>query len=192
MGIQTRKASEADVAHLIRVRMMAEGGFTNVLFEGLDQSIEEIIETELSNPNLTAHFQNYWIALNHDEIVGGLHAFPWNDFRNDSHNPLVPEDRYLIMEPFDELEAPDTYFIQALSVFPEFTRQGIGSVLLVLAQELAIERNFTEIGLMVFAENTNAVSLYKKYGYREVDRRTVDSHPRRVYSGDVLLMSCQI
>jgi hypothetical protein len=54
MGIQTRKASEADVAHLIRVRMMAEGGFTNVLFEGLDQSIEEIIETELFNQNSSA------------------------------------------------------------------------------------------------------------------------------------------
>jgi ribosomal protein S18 acetylase RimI-like enzyme len=192
MEIETRKASEADVAHLIRIRKMAEGGFAEALFEELDQSVEEIIETELSNPNLTAHYQNYWVALSHDAIVGGLHNFPWNDFRSDSHNPLVPEDRYLIMEPFDELEAPDTYFIQALSVFPEFTRQGIGSVLLELARELAIERNFTELGLMVFAENTNAVSLYKKYGYREVDRRTVDPHSRTIYSGNVLLMICQI
>ena len=192
MGIQTRKASIADVAHLIRVRMMAEGGTAEALFEELGQSVEEIIETELSNPNLTAHYQNYWVALSHDEIVGGLHIFPWNDFRNDSHNPLVPEDRYLIMEPFDELKAPGTYFIQALSVFPEFTRQGIGSVLLELTRGLAIERNFSELGLMVFAENTGAVSLYKKHGYLEVDRRTVGPHSRIIYSGDVLLMSCQI
>jgi hypothetical protein len=106
MGMQTKKASMADVAHLIRVRMMAEGGFTEALFEGLDQSVEEIIETELSNPNLTAHYQNYWVALSHVEIVGGLHIFPWDDFRNDSHNPQVPEECYLIMKTFDEFEAP--------------------------------------------------------------------------------------
>ena len=68
----------------------------------------------------------------------------------------------------------------------------IGSVLLELARGLAIERNFSELGLMVFAENTGAVSLYKKHGYLEVDRRTVGPHSRIIYSGDVLLMSCQI
>jgi ribosomal protein S18 acetylase RimI-like enzyme len=182
----------AEVTQLIQIRMMAEGGFAEALFEGLDQSIEELIETELSNPKLTTYYKNFWVALNHEEIVGGLLAFPWNDFENDSHNPLVPEERYLIMEPFDAFEAPGTYYIHALSVFPEFTRRGIGSVLLGLARKLAIERSFNELSLMVFAENTGAISLYKKHGYQEVDRRPVNSHPRRIYSGDVLLMSCQI
>ena len=192
MGIQTRKASIADVAHLIRVRMMASGGYAEALFEGLDQSVEEMIETELSNPKLTAHYKNYWVALSHDEIVGGLLAFPWNDYENDSHNPLVPEERYLIEEPFEDFEAPGKYHIAELSVYPEFARQGIGSVLLVLARELAIERSFTELSLLVFAENTGTVSLYKKHGYQEVDRRPVNSHPRAIYSGDVLQMTCQI
>jgi ribosomal protein S18 acetylase RimI-like enzyme len=192
MGIQTRKASMADVASLIRIRMMAEGGFAEALFEGLDQSVEEIIETELSNPKLTANYNNYWVALSHDEIVGGLHAFPWNDYESDSHNPLVPEERYVIMEPFEEFEAPGNYHIAELSVYPEFTRQGIGSVLLGLAREHAIEGNFTALSLMVFEENTGAVSLYKKHGYRELDRRLVEPHPRIIHSGVVLLMTCQI
>jgi GNAT superfamily N-acetyltransferase len=171
--------------------MMAEGGYAEALFEGLNQSVEEIIESELFSPELTAHYKNYWIALNHDEIVGGLHAFPWSDYENDSHNPLVPKERYLIMESLDEFEASGKYHIAELSVYPEFARRGIGSVLLVLARELAIERNFTELSLLVFAENTGAVSLYKKHGYRVVDRRQVDSHPRTIYSGEVLLMTCR-
>ena len=192
MGIETRRASRADIPHLIRIRMMAEGGVAEALFEGLDQSVEEIIETELSNPNITAYYKNYWVVLYHDEIAGGLLAFPWNDYENDSHNPLAPEERYLIMEPFEEFEAPGNYHIAELSVYPEFTRRGIGSVLLVLARELAIERNFTKLSLMVFEENTGAVSLYKKHGYRELDRRSVEPHPRIVHSGVVLLMTCQI
>ena len=192
MGIETRRASLANVPDLIRIRMMAEGGYAEGLFEGLDQSVEEIIETELSNTNLTAHYKNYWVALSHDEIAGGLLAFPWNDYENDSHNPLVPEERYLIEEPFEDFEAPGKYHIAELSVYPEFARRGIGSVLLLLARELAIERNFTELSLMVFAENTGAVSLYKKHGYREVNRRPANPHPRAIYSGEVLLMICQI
>jgi GNAT superfamily N-acetyltransferase len=192
MGIQARKASMADLTHLIRVRMMAKGGYDEALFEGLDQSVEEIIETELSNPRLTAHYKNYWVALSHDEIIGGLLAFPWNDYENDSHNPLVPEERYLIEEPFEDFEAPGNYHIAELSVYPESARRGIGSVLLLLARELAIERNFTELCLLVFAENTGAVALYKKHGYQVVDRRPVNPHPRAIYSGEVLQMTCQI
>ncbi len=191
MELETRKASLANVSDLVHIRMMAEGGYAEALFEGLDQSVEELIETELINPNLTAFYKNYWVVQSRDEIAGGLLAFPWNDYENDSHNPLVPEERYSILESFEEFEAPGKYHIAELSVYPEFTRRGIGSILLMLARELAIERNFTELSLMVFAENTGAVSLYKKHGYKEVDRRPADPHPRAFYSGEVLLMTCQ-
>ena len=192
MGIETRKASKADMAHLIRVRMMAHGGFNEALYEGLDQSVEEMIETDLSNPALTDYYKNYWVAHNHNEVVGGLHPFPWDDFENDIRNPLVPEERYLIESPFLEIDAIGTYYIHALSVFPEFARQGIGSLLLELARRLAIERGFTELGLHVFAENSVAISLYKKHGYRETGRRPIIPHPRMVYSGDILLMTCNV
>ncbi len=192
MGIETRKASKADMAHLIRVRMMAHGGFNEALFGDLDQSVEEIIETDLSNPTLTDYYKNYWVAHSHNEVVGGLHSFPCDDFENDIRNPLVPEERYLIEIPFLEIDATGTYYINALSVFPEFTRLGIGSLLLELARRLAVERGFTELGLHVFAENSVAVSLYKKHGYREMGRRPIIPHPRMVYSGDILLMTCNV
>ena len=192
MGLETRRALLANVPDLIRIRMMAYGGFDEALFEGMEQSVEGIIETELLNPKLTAHYKNYWVMLSRDKIVGRLLAFPWDDFESDSYNPLVPEERYLIMEPIEDLEAPGTYHISALSVYPEFTRQGIGSVLLELARELAIEKNFIKLSLFVFAENTGAVSLYKKHGYREVGHRSLDPHPKFYYWGDILLMTCQI
>ena len=192
MGIETRKASKSDIAHLIRVRMMAHGGFDEALFGNLDQSVEEIIETDLSNPTLTDYYKNYWIAHNHNEVVGGLHSLPCDDFENDIRNPLVPKERYLIESPFLEIDATGTYYINALSVFPEFSRLGIGSLLLELARQLAVERSFTELGLHVFAENSVAVSLYKKHGYREMGRRPIIPHPRMVYSGDILLMTCNV
>ncbi len=192
MGIQTRVASQDDLAHLIRVRMMAHGGFNEVLYENLDQSVEAIIEFELCDPGSTEYYKNYWVALEEDEIVGGLLAFPFDDQDPDSDHPLIPKERYVFEEPFEEIEAPGSYYIHALSVFPEFTRRGIGSVLLSLARELAIKKEFNELSLYVFAENSGAVSLYKKHGYRETGRRPLVPHPKFIYSGDALLMTCQI
>jgi GNAT superfamily N-acetyltransferase len=192
MGIEFRRASIADIPRLIRIRMMAHGGMNEALYENLDQSVGEIIERDLSNPTLTDYYRNYWVAHNHNEVVGGLHSFPCDDFENDIHNPLVPEERYLIESPFLEIDALGTYYINALTVFPEFTRQGIGSLLVKFAQRLAVERGFTELGLHVFAENSGAVSLYKKHGYREIGRRPLIPHPRMVFFGDILLMTCKL
>ena len=192
MGIHTRVASQDDLAHLIRVRMIAHGGFSEALYENLDQSVEAIIESELCDPGSTEYYKNYWVALEEDEIVGGLLAFPFDDQDPDSDHPLIPKERLVLEEPFEEIEAPGSYYIHALSVFPEFTRRGIGSVLLNLARKLAIKRDFNELSLYVFAGNSGAVSLYKKHGYRETGRRPLVPHPKFIYSGDILLMTYQI
>jgi ribosomal protein S18 acetylase RimI-like enzyme len=192
MGIETRKASKADLPHLIRVRMMAHGGFNEALYGGLDQSVENIIESELCDSGSTEHYKNYWVALDGDEIVGGLLAFPYDDQDPDSDHPFLPADRLVLEKPFEEIEAPGTYYIHALSVYPEFSRRGIGSVLLALAKERAFVNGISELSLYVFAENSGAVSLYKKHGYRETGRRPLVPHPEFIYSGDVLLMTCQI
>ena len=192
MGIETRRAFITDLTHLIRIRLMAHGGFNEALYEDLSQSVEEIIKTELSKPGSTNYYQNYWVALGREEIVGGLSAYPWDDLENDSPNPIVPQERYALEKPFIELAAPGTYYIHALSVYPEFTRRGIGSVLLELARELAIERDITELSLFVFEQNVGAVSLYENHGYRVVGRRPIVPHAKIIYSGEILLMTCPV
>jgi len=76
--------------------MMAHGGFNEALYGGLDQSVENIVESELSDPGSTEYFKNYWVALDGDEIVGGLLAFPYDDQDPDSDHPLLPEDRLVL------------------------------------------------------------------------------------------------
>ena len=190
MAIEIKNARETDFAELIRIRLLASGGFDEALYENLDQSVEEIIETELSDSASTEHYKNYWIAMDEDEIVGGISAFPYDDENLELDHPLLPKDRLVFEEPFDSIEAPGTYYIHAITVFPEFTRRGIGSMLLDLAREQAIAKGIKELSLYVFAENRGAVSFYKKQGYEETGRSPLIPHPRFLYSGDVLLMTC--
>lgn len=192
MAIDIRNAVKTDFAHLVRIRMLAHGGFNEALYENLDQSVEEIIETELSDSASTEYYKNYWVALEGDKIAGGILAFPFDDENPELDHPLLPKERLVLEEPFDSIEALGSYYIHAITVFPEFTRRGIGSVLLDLAREHAIAKGIKELSLYVFAENSGAISLYKIHGYEETGRSPLNPHPKFIYSGDVLLMTCPI
>ena len=192
MAINIRNAIESDFKHLVRIRMLAHGGFNEALYENLDQSVEEIIETELINSTSTEHYKNYWVAVDGGDVTGGILAFPFDDQNPERDHPLLPKERLYLEEPFESIEAPGSYYIHAVTVFPEFTRRGIASVLLDLAREHAIERGFSELSLYVFAKNTGAISLYEKHGYVVAGRSSLYPHPRFAYSGDVLLMTCTI
>jgi ribosomal protein S18 acetylase RimI-like enzyme len=171
---------------------LAQGGFNEALYENLELSVEEIIETELSDSASTEYYKNYWVALDGNDITGGILAFPFEDENLELDHPLLPKERLVLEEPFESIEAPKSYYIHAITVFSEFTRRGIGTLLLDLARKHAIAKGLKELSLYVFAENTTTISLYKKHGYKETGRSPLVPHPRFNYSGDVLLMTCPV
>jgi len=189
-----RRATTDDLPHLARFRIMAHGGLNEAIYDGLvpGQSVEEIIRPELTQPGTTAFHENHWIASRDGEIAGGLHAYPWNDMADDPPNPLIPEERFEVAEPFLRLSAPGTYYIHALAVYPELTRKGIGSTLLSLARDQAVEKGLTDLSLYVFAQNAGAIALYEKHGYEVAGRSPLVEHPLLRYTGDVLIMTCPV
>lgn len=63
-------------------------------------------------------------------------------------------------------ECPNCPEINGLSVFPaELRGQGIGTELIVAAEERALARGFSRIGLGVALENPDAARLYLRLGY---------------------------
>ena len=187
----SRRAAIGDVRHLVRFAVMKDGGCSEALYEGLmpDQSIEEIHEPYFCQSGAVDFYDNHWIDEQDGRIAGGIHAFPFDDFANDTPDPRVPEERYAILQPFDDLPAPGSYFVNALSVYTEYRRRGIASSLLSLACRHAVEKAFNEVALWVFAENAGAVVLYEKSGFKVVGREPVVEHPLLQYSGEVFLMS---
>lgn len=192
MAVKIRNAMESDLKYLVRIRIMAHGGFNEALYENLERSVAEIIAAEMMNPTSTEHYQNYWVAEDGGDVAGGILAFPFDDQNRGIDHPQLPADRVYLEEPFESLEAAGTYYIHAVTVFPKLTRRGTGSVLLDLAREHAIETGLNALSLYVFAENKAAISLYEKHGYLVAGRRPLHPHSRFVYSGDILLMTCAI
>ena len=57
-------------------------------------------------------------------------------------------------------------YVLVLYVLPEHRRHGLATGLLATAQAWAQARGDRQIGLQVFADNTAALALYRKLGYR--------------------------
>lgn len=81
----------------------------------------------------------------------------------------VPADMPAMFVPLQELEnlAPATWYVNVLAVMPQFRRQGLGSALLGLAEELAQELSKPGLSVIVSDANGGARRLYERCGYAE-------------------------
>jgi ribosomal protein S18 acetylase RimI-like enzyme len=59
----------------------------------------------------------------------------------------------------------DEWYIDALSVFSNWGGQGLGTRLVQMAEEQALQSGYTKIALSVAHENTQALALYQRLGY---------------------------
>ena len=106
MAIEIRNAIESDIPYLIRIRLLAHGGFNEALYENLDLSVEEIIETELRDSASTEYCKNYWVALDGGEVAGGVLTYPFDHEDLERDHPLLPKERLVLEEPFESIGAP--------------------------------------------------------------------------------------
>lgn len=96
-----------------------------------------------------------------------------------------------VLAPYS-LEAPGTWYICALALFPKFRGQGIGTQFLSIAHQQAAERGFSELSLLCFEQNIGALNLYRRNGFKVIDRNRVVPHPFIHHTGDVLLMTAPV
>ncbi len=102
-----------------------------------------------------------------------------------------PDDLPAPIAPFVALEklSVNTWFINALAVFPEGQNQGVGSQLLAATERQAHANGFDMLSIQVYAQNVGAVRLYERHGYARVASEPVRLHPcPPYYTGEVLLL----
>ncbi len=81
----------------------------------------------------------------------------------------IPDDMPAMFVPLQELEnlAPGTWYINVLAVRPQFRRQGLGTRLLALAEEMAEASGKRGLSVIVSDANLGAHRLYERLGYNE-------------------------
>ena len=191
MDLKIRTALTCDIPHLAYIWLEATAGVIEALYEGAipGRQTNEIVEHIFSRSGTTTCFSNAIIAEEGDAVVGGLHAYPEAEEAHDPSDPLVEEGRLNVLKPFSELHATGSYYIVAVTLYPEARNKGIAKRLLQRAESNAKGQGFEQISLHVFEQNGVARSLYLRRGYQEEACRPVVAHPRIRYGGNILLMT---
>lgn len=132
-------------------------------------------------------YRNAMVAQVDGAAVGMVLSYPI-DMPSDND----PGDLPAPVAPFVALErqAVGTWYINALSVFPEYRGMGLGKLLLNEAEIQARQRGYERMSIQVYAQNQGAVRLYTRVGYGIASQEPVRDHPcQPYYTGDVLLLT---
>lgn len=87
-----------------------------------------------------------------------------------------------------EWEAPGSFYVNAIAVFPGHRGQGYGRRLLALADDLARDAGADRVSLQVFEGNAGAVRLYRRLGFVETASSEAVPHESHPHHGRLLLM----
>jgi GNAT superfamily N-acetyltransferase len=91
-------------------------------------------------------------------------------------------DVYLWFDPADEPEIrrhlPDVPLLQRARVAPEHRDKGIGTSLMMMAEDRLRLRGYERVALAVLSTNTSAARLYHRLGYQDWGHGLVSCSPR--------------
>jgi ribosomal protein S18 acetylase RimI-like enzyme len=93
--------------------------------------------------------------------------------------PMLDRLRKLKNDPsiaLDKEADEDEYYIDTLSVSPQFGGKGIGSALIHHAENRAKELTYRKIALAVVTDNHRAHSLYERRGYKTDKEIMINGH----------------
>lgn len=139
-------------------------------------------QTELS-------YHNNLVALDGNQVVGIANFFPAERHRITAQmEGFFPKERLDALREFYSSLVDSSLLLNALSVAVEYRGQGIGSQLIAYTKQRAQEDNFAGVSLIVWADNGNAIQLYQREGFKEIQRIHLAPHPLMPHPDGCILM----
>jgi ribosomal protein S18 acetylase RimI-like enzyme len=196
-----RAATISDCYKIAELFQIASDGVSNYVWSTLTDdypglTLLEIGAKRYANEESLFSYKNCVIAENDREVMGMMLTFPI-DYQTSQMEelttvpvaePSAEVSQLDVLAPYG-LEAPGTWYICALALFPEYQGKGLGTQFLFLARQQARQRGYEELSLLCFEQNEGALRLYKRNGFKAIDRTPVVPHEMIHYTGDLLLMT---
>jgi ribosomal protein S18 acetylase RimI-like enzyme len=181
---QFRPARKEDCAAIAALYRISSDGVADYVWTGLAEPGEDILDVgrrRYEQEESVFSYRNCTVVEINETVIGMLVTFPmYVDPAETQSDP--------VLKPYSKLEEDNSYYICGMAVFPEYRGCGIGTQLLALAEEKAVEQGFSKMSLIVFEQNTGACRLYLRKDYRETRRERIIPHPLIHYTGDAILM----
>ncbi|GIN62546.1 N-acetyltransferase [Robertmurraya siralis] len=177
--LKFRQASKKDVNEVVELIHLAIGDIAEQL---TGQTKVETIRKTLTNffceKNNRVSYQNVLIADIFNEIAGIIVTYSGADALQ-LDMPLLERLRRKARNQnifFDQEADVGDLYIDTLSVSPKFQGCGIGTELLLKAEESALQKGYDRISLNVAKDNPNAKKLYNRIGYQKDKEIQINGH----------------
>ena len=190
-GAIFRSAIRPDSRKIAELFRIASGGVAEYVWSTLASEYPGLTPLEIGTRRYARaegafSYNNCTVAELGGDVIGMLHAYPMEvqPEQEEAGEPIDP-----VLEPYARLEVPGSYYISGIAVFPAHRGKGLGAQMLKIAKEKARESGCSEVSLLVFQQNEEAVRLYERNGFGVIDRAPVVPHESIRYTGEVLLMT---
>ena len=180
------------MAELINI---ASGGVVEFLFHDLMPELtpQQIIAHNLESDQGYYTYKNAIVAETEDRVVGVALSFPalFHEITPEMRQ-YFPKDRLDHLTKFYAARVDDSLLLNALCVDQKRRRNGIGGKLISLTKKKAKQSGFKIVSLIVFADNTEALSVYHRHGFEVFAPVQLNSDERIPHEGGCLLMKTHI
>ena len=191
-GVTFRAAKRDDSRRIAELFSISSDGVVDYVWMTLEPEYPGLEPGEIGAVRYASEegnfsYTNCVVAEREGEVIGQLCTYPVGTSAEELDEAVDP-----ILEPYGRLEIPGSLYISSLALFEGFRGLGLGTKLLSIARNQARERDIDTLSLLVFEQNSGAVKLYEREGFREVDRAPVVPHPLIRHTGDVILMAADV
>ena len=152
-------------------------------------STPEILTKRFSDPYSIYGYKSFEVATVDSTVIGQLCTWPEEDFDLDVLFEHLSDDRRELLETFTSITYPGSLYIFAISVSKRYRGSDAVRLMLERAEDKAREMGLDQVSIHAFGDNSAAISLYTRMGFKIYDSKQPPPDPALIYSGPVLLLA---
>ncbi|MGG4267628.1 GNAT family N-acetyltransferase [Peribacillus simplex] len=123
-------------------------------------------------------YENTFVSEHDGQVSGLIIAYHGKDAES-LDEPIVKRLRMKMKNPsvtLDKEAEMKDFYLDTVSVDPNFQGKGIGSALIQYVEGYAKQKGYPRVSLVVENENEGANRLYSRLGYKEIKTITISGH----------------
>ena len=193
--ITYRPGEKRDAPEISSYIELAAGGIIEFLYHDLvpDVTPVQMLAKQVEDEKICFSYSNTHVAVRDRKIIGIANSYPAaNNPTTKELEPYFPKERLDLLQETFNSPVEGSFFLNSLAVAAEYRRQGIGTKLMEITKQKAKERGFSSLSLTVWADNSDAISLYQGQGFGSVKSIHVGLHPMLPHNDGIILMNCQL
>lgn len=193
--LKYRPAEIKDCPKLAELINIASDGVVEYLFHDLVPGITpvQLVAHNLENEHSPHSYKSAVVASDGTDVIGMALSYPsaYHTITDEMKN-FFPGDRIEHLRDFYSSSVDTSWFLDALCVVEGYRRRGIGEMLISLTKEKAIEHGFNALSLIVFADNTLAIPVYERAGFKVAKKVELRGNRFIRHEAGCFLMKCEI